>query len=202
MSETIVPSDPQALAEAVAASMWSQDHASQAMGMLIVAVAPGRAELSMTVRHDILNGHGICHGGFIFTLADSAFAFACNSGNMNTVASGCSIDFLLPAREGDLLTAIAEERSASGRTGIYDVEVSNGRGERVALFRGKSYRIRGNVIASGLELPAVATGGASTDTALRPATPGAPMAASESAGAGRVDPLTAAAAASPPTAAR
>jgi acyl-CoA thioesterase len=168
MSDSVVPSDPQALAEAVAASMWSQDRASKAMGMFIVAVAPGRAELSMTVRGDMLNGHGMCHGGFIFTLADSAFAFACNSGNMNTVASGCSVDFLLPAREGDMLTAMAEERSASGRTGVYDVEVRNQHGERIALFRGKSYRIRGNVLAN--PAPGTnATAGAPTPAPVAPA---------------------------------
>ena len=83
----------------------------------------------MTVRADMLNGHAICHGGFIFTLADSAFAFACNSYNLNTVASGCGIDFLAPAREGDVLTAGAHERSAAGRTGVYDIEVTNQRGE-------------------------------------------------------------------------
>ena len=101
----------------------------------------------MKVRADMLNGHATCHGGFIFTLADSAFAFACNSANMSTVASGCSIDFIAPAREDDVLTAIGRERSLSGRTGVYDIEVTNQRGETVALFRGKSYRIKGHVIA-------------------------------------------------------
>jgi acyl-CoA thioesterase len=94
----------------------------------------------------MLNGHAICHGGFIFSLADSAFAFACNSYNLSTVASGCAIDFVAPAREGDVLTAAARERSASGRTGVYDIEVTNQRGEAVALFRGKSYRVKGHVI--------------------------------------------------------
>ena len=100
----------------------------------------------MTVREDMLNGHAICHGGFIFTLADSAFAFACNSYNLTTVASGCAIDYMAPAREGDLLTARARERSVSGRTGVYDIDVCNQRGETVALFRGKSYRIKGHVV--------------------------------------------------------
>src|SRR4030095_9477286 len=121
--------DAQALAERVAAAMWARDDASKGLGMRIVGVAPGRAELSMPVRADMLNGHAICHGGFIFTLADSAFAFACNSYNLNTVASGCSIDFLAPARERDVLTAIAHERSVSGRTGVYDIEVTNQRSE-------------------------------------------------------------------------
>jgi acyl-CoA thioesterase len=100
----------------------------------------------MTVRPDMLNGHAICHGGFIFTLADSAFAYACNSYNLSTVASGCAIDFVAPAREGDVLTARAAERSIAGRTGVYDIDVVNQRGETVALFRGKSYRIKGHVV--------------------------------------------------------
>jgi len=138
--------EAQALADRVAASMWPRDTASQGLGMRIVRIAPGHAELAMTVRSDMLNGHAICHGGFIFTLADSTFAYACNSYNLNTVASGCGIDFIAPAREGDVLTAIGQERSASGRTGVYDIEVANQRGEKIALFRGKSYRIKGHVI--------------------------------------------------------
>jgi acyl-CoA thioesterase len=140
------PQEAQALAERVAAGMYERDRASQAMGMQIAAIGPGYAELTMTVRADMLNGHAICHGGFIFTLADSAFAFACNSYNLTTVASGCAIDFVAPAREGDLLAAMARERSVSGRTGVYDIEVTNQRGETVAYFRGKSYRIKGHVI--------------------------------------------------------
>jgi acyl-CoA thioesterase len=140
------PVEAQALAERVAAAMFERDTASHALGMRLVRVAPGHAEVAMNVRADMLNGHAICHGGFIFTLADSAFAYACNSYNLNTVASGCAIDFLAPAREGDVLTAIAQERSASGRTGVYDIEVRNARGERIALFRGKSYRIKGHVV--------------------------------------------------------
>jgi acyl-CoA thioesterase len=143
--------DPQALAEATAAAMYSRDLASQAMGMRIVRVGPGSAELTMTVRPDMLNGHALCHGGFIFTLADSAFAFACNSYNLTTVASGCSIDFVAPAREGDVLTAIARERAVSGRTGVYDIEVRNQRDEKIAFFRGKSYRIKGHVIEPASE---------------------------------------------------
>ena len=138
--------EAQALAVRVTEKMYSLDRASQAMGMRIARVGPGRAELTMTVRADMLNGHAICHGGFIFTLADSAFAFACNSANMTTVASGCSIDFITPAREDDVLTAIGQERSLSGRTGVYDIEVRNQRGETVAMFRGKSHRIKGHVI--------------------------------------------------------
>jgi len=140
------PQEAQALAERVAAGMYARDRASQAMGMQIGAIGPGYAELTMAVRADMLNGHAICHGGFIFTLADSAFAFACNSYNLTTVASGCAIDFVAPAREGDVLAAMARERSVSGRTGVYDIEVTNQRGETVAYFRGKSYRIKGHVI--------------------------------------------------------
>ena len=138
--------EAQALAERVAEAMWERDDAAQKLGMRVLRVAPGCAELSMPVRADMLNGHAICHGGFIFTLCDSAFAYACNSYNMNTVASGCGIDFLAPAREGDVLTAAAHERSLSGRTGVYDIEVTNQHGETIALFRGKSYRIKGHVI--------------------------------------------------------
>jgi acyl-CoA thioesterase len=139
--------DAQSLAERVAATMFARDLASQAMGMRIVRVGPGRAELTMKVRADMLNGHATCHGGFIFTLADSAFAFACNSANMTTVASGCSVDFVAPARENDVLTAVGVERSLSGRTGVYDIEVRNQNGETVALFRGKSHRIKGQIVA-------------------------------------------------------
>ena len=140
------PAEAQALAERVARAMLDRDPASQKLGMHIGRVAPGRAEVTMTVRPDMLNGHAICHGGYIFTLSDSAFAFACNSYNLNTVAQGCAIEFLAPAREGDVLTARAAERSRAGRTGVYDIEVTNQRGETVALFRGKSYQIKGHVI--------------------------------------------------------
>ena len=138
--------DAQALAERVADAMYPRDRASQSLGIKVARVGPGHAELTMTVRPDMLNGHAICHGGFIFALADSAFAFACNSYNLTTVASGCAIDFMAPAREGDVLTATARERSASGRTGVYDIEVRNQRDETIALFRGKSYRIKGYVV--------------------------------------------------------
>ena len=138
--------EAQALAERVAASMWERDTASQALGIRLLRVAPGHAEVAMAVRADMLNGHAICHGGFIFTLADSAFAYACNSYNLSTVASGCAIEFLAPAREGDVLVAVAQERSVSGRTGVYDIEVHREGGGPIALFRGKSYRIKGHVV--------------------------------------------------------
>jgi acyl-CoA thioesterase len=139
--------EAQTLAQATAEAMWSRDHAAQALGMRIVRVGPGTALLTMQVRPDMVNGHHICHGGLIFTLADTAFAYACNSYNRNTVASACHIDFLAPAREGDWLEADAIEQSASGRTGVYDVTVRHPDGRRIALFRGKSYRINGEVIA-------------------------------------------------------
>lgn len=139
--------DPQALADAVTHAMWSRDRATQGLGIQILSVKPGYALMAMPVRGDMVNGHHICHGGFMFTLADSAFAFACNSYNQNTVASACHIDFLAPAREGDVLEAEAVERSLSGRTGVYDITVRTRSGKTVALFRGKSYRIKGEVIA-------------------------------------------------------
>ena len=137
-----------ALATRVAAAMWAQDHASQALGMRIVAVTPGHARLAMTVRPDMVNGHDICHGGFIFTLADSAFAYACNSYNRNTVASACHIDFLAPGHAGDVLEAECVERWLAGRTGVYDTTVRNAAGKTIALFRGKSHRIDGEVVAA------------------------------------------------------
>ena len=138
--------DAQALAERVAAGMYARDNASQGLGIRIARVAPGSAELTMTVRADMVNGHAITHGGLVFTLADSAFAYACNSYNVNTVAAGCAIEFLAPSREGDVLTATAREHTLVGRNGIYDVDVKNQNGETIALFRGKSTRIRGSVV--------------------------------------------------------
>lgn len=136
----------QALAEASAASMLSRDRATVAMGMDLAEVRPGYARMTMTVRPDMLNGHLSCHGGFIFALADSAFAFACNSYNMNTVGAACTIDYLAPAYQGDVLAAEAIEQSLAGKSGIYDVKVSNQDGRAVALFRGKSIRVAGSVI--------------------------------------------------------
>jgi acyl-CoA thioesterase len=134
---------PQQTADHVREGMLANDRASKAMGMRIDAVKPGEAVLVMTVRDDMLNGHDICHGGLIATLADSAFAFACNSYDELTVASGFAIELMAPARLGDLLTAHCHEVSRAGRTGVYDTEVSNQRGERIAVFRGRSYTIKG-----------------------------------------------------------
>jgi acyl-CoA thioesterase len=139
--------DAQALAEATATAMYARDRAAHALGLKIVRVQPGRSLLTMAVRSDMVNGHHICHGGMIFTLADTAFAYACNSYNKNTVASACHIDFLAPAKEGETLEAEAVEQSASGRTGVYDITVRTAGGRTIALFRGKSYRINGEVIA-------------------------------------------------------
>lgn len=130
------------VAQRVGATMFGNDRASQMMGMQIAAMAPGRSRVTMTVRGDMLNGVGTCHGGFIFTLADSAFAFACNSHNELTVAAGCSIEFLLPGTEGDVLTAEAIEQTRSGRTGVYDIVVRNQRDETIAVFRGKSHTFK------------------------------------------------------------
>ena len=139
-------SEAEDLARRVADAMFARDNASRGLGMRIARVGPGHAELTMTVRSDMVNGHAICHGGLVFTLADSAFAFACNSYNFNTVANGCPIEFLAPAHEGDVLTAVAHERSQVGRNGVYDVEVRNQDGVTIAHFRGKSTRIKGEVL--------------------------------------------------------
>ncbi|MGV8898899.1 MAG: hydroxyphenylacetyl-CoA thioesterase PaaI [Burkholderiaceae bacterium] len=141
------PEESQALAEATAKAMWARDRAANALGMSILSVKPGYAKLAMPVRQDMVNGHHICHGGMIFSLADTAFAYSCNSYNQNTVASACHIDFLAPSKEGDILEAEAIEQSLSGRTGVYDVTVRTRGGKTIALFRGKSYRISGEVIA-------------------------------------------------------
>ena len=140
--------DERELAAKVGEAMFAADRASREfMGMELVRCEPGRAVMRMTVREEMLNGHEICHGGFIFTLADSTFAFACNSRNNVTVAAGCSIEFLKPGRAGDVLTCEGVEQVLQGRHGIYDMKVTNQRGEVVAMFRGKSAQIQGTVIA-------------------------------------------------------
>lgn len=140
-------SDPQALAEKVGAAMWSRDRATQALDMQLMSIKPGYALVSMPVIANMLNGHHTCHGGYIFTLADTAFAYACNSHNQNTVGAACHIDYLAPAHDRDILEAEGVERSLAGRTGVYDVTVRVRGGKTIALFRGKSYRISGEVIA-------------------------------------------------------
>jgi acyl-CoA thioesterase len=135
----------QETAEFVSTGMFANDRASQWMGMQVTSAAPGRATLTMTVRPEMLNGLGSCQGGFIATLADSAFAYACNSYNEMTVASGFDVDFMAPARLGDELSAAAVEVSKAGRVGVYDAQVTNQRGERIAVFRGRSYTIKGKL---------------------------------------------------------
>ena len=140
----------QELAAKCGASMFAVDRASKDfMQMELVTCEPGRAVMRMTVREEMLNGHQICHGGFIFTLADSTFAFACNSRNVATVASGASIEFLRPAHLGDVLSCEGVEQLLQGRHGIFDMTVSNQRGETVAMFRGKSAQIKGAVLPQG-----------------------------------------------------
>ena len=145
MSKAVAQQEAQRVAEEAAQALYQRDRASQALGMKIAGVRPGWARVVMSVRADMLNGHDLCHGGIVFTLADSAFAFACNSYNENTVAAAGAIDFLSAARLGDELTAEAAELWRTRRNGIYEITVSNQRGERIALFRGRSYRVAGEV---------------------------------------------------------
>ena len=135
---------PEELAQHSARAMWAEDRASQALGMQLTEVGPGRAVLTMTVREDMVNGHAIGHGGLTFTLADSAFAFACNSYNRRTVAAAAEIRFRRPTRLGDELVASATERSRDGREGVYDVRVTVG-DDVVAEFVGRSREIGGAV---------------------------------------------------------
>jgi acyl-CoA thioesterase len=148
MPEAEAPT-PQQVADKVREAMFANDRASKWLGMQIVQVAPGRAVLQMTVRDHMLNGHDICHGGLITTLADSAFAFACNSYNELTVASGFAVDLLAQGRLGDVLTATCHEVSKAGRTGVYDCEVTNQTGVRIAVFRGRSYTLKGKPAVAG-----------------------------------------------------
>jgi acyl-CoA thioesterase len=129
-------------AERSARALFANDRASQNLGMALLTVEAGGASVSMTVRSDMTNGHGICHGGIIFALADSAFAFACNSHGPATVAAAVSIDFLTPAKAGDVLTAVAKERWLGGRTGLYDLSVTRADGTLIAHARGRSHRLR------------------------------------------------------------
>ena len=143
---------PQATADAVAVlvgkGMMAKDNASRALGMRLTHISPGAAHIDMTVRQNMLNGHNTCHGGIITTLADSAFAFACNSYNFLTVASGLSVDFAAPAFEGDVLTARAVEVSLGNSTGVYDVMVFNQNADCIAVFRGRSHRVKGQQTVS------------------------------------------------------
>jgi len=140
------PTDPQQLAEAVAHAMYARDHCAHFLGITLEAIAPHYAKVAMTVRREMLNGFAMLHGGILTTLADTAFAYACNSDNEMTVASGIATEFLAPAHEGDRLTAECRVVAAAGRTGLYDVTVTNHHGRLIAVMRGKSYRRKGHPI--------------------------------------------------------
>ena len=137
---------PQQLAEACAHAMWQDDHATRALGMELESVSPGASIVSMTITDKMVNGHGTCHGGYIFTLADSCFAFACNTYNQRCVAQHTSITFIRPGRQGDRLTARGREISRTGKSGIYDISVVNQDGKLVAEFRGHSRAIDGTLL--------------------------------------------------------
>ena len=146
-SDPIKNNDAADLARRVGQAMWAVDTASKdTMGMELLNCTPGRAVLRMQVQALHLNGHQICHGGFIFTLADTTFAFACNSHNKVTVAAGCTIEFLKSAQLGDVLTCVGVEQTLMGRHGIYDMQVNNQQGEVIAMFRGKSAQIAGTIV--------------------------------------------------------
>ena len=140
--------DPQVLAEECAKAMFARDRASQKLGMNIESIGPGKAVLTMTVTGDMIQGHGSCHGGYLFTLADSAFAFACNSHNQRTVAASAEIHFLASALGGDTLFASATEVHRARRSGVYDVRVTDQNDKLIAVFRGKSATIRGEIVES------------------------------------------------------
>lgn len=140
----------QQVAEAVHQAMWADDHASKALGMDVLHVGPGTARIRMTVRQDMLNGHQICHGGLMTTLADSTFAFACNAYNELTVASGFDVNIIASARLGDVLTATATEVAKTRRTGVYDIEVTDQNGRRLVAFRGRSTTLTGKLVVPHL----------------------------------------------------
>jgi len=139
-------SESKALAQACYQQLWQNDHASQHLGIEMQQVDEGHACITMSVKQFMLNGHGTCHGGFLFAMADSAFAFACNSDNRPTVASGCSIDFIRPAKADDLLTATAKRLSRGRRTGLYDVEITNSDRKTIAQFRGRAHQVGSHII--------------------------------------------------------
>lgn len=139
-------SDAQPSPKDVADAMFSRDHVAHALGIKVEQVALGSATVSMIVRQDMVNGHNLCHGGYMALLCDTAFAYGCNSYNANTVASGFSIELLAPAKLGDTLVAMCVEQTLRGRSGVYDVKLTNQTGDVIALFRGKSARIQGEVI--------------------------------------------------------
>ena len=138
-----------ALAREVGRRMWSEDRTPQSLGMELLEIRPGYARMRMAVRDDMTNGHGICHGGYTFLLADSTFAYACNSHGQRAVAASAEIHFLAPAHAGDVLTAEGVEQHLAGRSGVYDMRVTDQHGRVVALFRGKSATIRGRIDDAG-----------------------------------------------------
>ena len=148
MARQIQDMSAQELAEACATAMWEGDNTSQRLGMTIEHIAPGEARLSMTLTDAMTNGHGNAHGGYLFTLADSAFAFACNTYNQLTVAQHCAITFIAPGRLGDRLTAEAREISRTGRSGIYDITVAREDGTVIAAFRGHARTVKGTLLSS------------------------------------------------------
>jgi acyl-CoA thioesterase len=145
--------NPEQTARRCAEIMWPDDHAARGLGIEILSVGPGTATLVMSVRQDMVNGHGTCHGGFIFALADSAFAYACNSFNHRAVAAGVDINFIAPAHLGDRLTAHGHARHQGGRSGTYDIEVTTSQGKLVAIFRGRSTRIKGHFFETSDNAP-------------------------------------------------
>ncbi len=136
------------VARRCAAAMFTNDKASKSLGISVTVIEAGRAEAVFEVRENMLNGHDVCHGGFIFALADTAFAFACNSYDKVTLAASASIEFLRPAQAGDQLTAVATESHRGGRSGIYDVVVCNQEEEQIALFRGRSHATRRSILGN------------------------------------------------------
>ncbi len=136
----------QLLAEQARDALWRDDFASQALGMVFLAIGPGFARMTMPVRQDMLNGHGICHGGFITTFADTAMAFASNSHNEAALATNLSVDFITPAKLGDVLTAEARELARTKRTGVYDTRVTNAEGKTIAVMRGRVQRAPGKPV--------------------------------------------------------
>jgi acyl-CoA thioesterase len=157
-SMTQAPTDPLAasdedldVARRAGDAMYASDVAAQKMGIVLEEIGPGFARMRMSVREDMVNGHAICHGGFVFALADTAFAYACNSYNRTTVAASAAIEFLASAYSDDVLTAVAQEEVRGARLGVYDIVVTNQKNERLALFRGRSYQVRGTV--TGEEVP-------------------------------------------------
>lgn len=145
---------PDEIARACAEAMWKEDRASQNLGMTLTHIAAGEATMEMTVTDVMTNGHGSAHGGYIFTLADSAFAFACNSYDQRCVAQHCAVTYIAPAAKGDRLTATAKETARFGRSGIYDIAVTRQDGSLIASFRGHSRTVPGRYLAQDEETTA------------------------------------------------